>query len=92
MPLQNLGTCCGSDPKVGVTPWLNAAKPIEGTATIGIDTAWDYHDQTDIAAIIKPLDRKSLFLTTKIPTGFGNKTDCTADPDMIIRSAATASF
>lgn len=44
-----------------------------------------YHDQPDIAKIISPLDRKSLFLTTKIPTGFGNKTDCSPDPDMIIR-------
>eukprot|EP01051_Picozoa_sp_SAG22_P008364 SAG22_NODE_634_length_8373_cov_4.731085_3_plen_260_part_00 len=43
MPVQNLGTCCGSDPKVGVTPWVTAAKPHEGAATIGIDTAWDYH-------------------------------------------------
>ena len=45
MPTINLGTCCGSEPKVGLSPWLAAGG-------IGIDTAFDYHDQQDIASII----------------------------------------
>lgn len=45
MPSINLGTCCGSDPSVGLAPWLKAG----GT---GIDTAFDYKDQLDINAII----------------------------------------
>jgi hypothetical protein len=34
MPSINLGTCCGSDPKVGVPSWLDAG-------ATGIDTAFD---------------------------------------------------
>ncbi len=76
MPSMNLGTCCGSEPKVGLAPYLAAG----GT---GIDTAWDYHDQTDIAEVLKSPDspsRDKLFITTKVPAGFGNKTDCSPDP------------
>ena len=40
MPKISLGTCCGSDPKVGLKPWLTAGAAIEGAATIGVDTAW----------------------------------------------------
>jgi hypothetical protein len=35
MPKISLGTCCGSDPKVGLTPWLAAC----GSDVCGIDTA-----------------------------------------------------
>ena len=75
MPSMNLGTCCGSDPNAGLLPFLDAGG-------VGIDTAWDYHDQTHIAAILAagPAKRESLFLTTKVPAGFGNSTDCDADP------------
>lgn len=76
MPTINLGTCCGSEPKVGLSPWLAAGG-------VGIDTAYDYHDQQDIASIIHSPSappRESLFITTKIPAGFGNSTDCDADP------------
>jgi len=63
MPAVSLGTCCGSDPKVGLAPWFAAG----GT---GIDTALDYKDQPVIgqllAAAKKP--RGSYFMTTKIPT------------------------
>ena len=80
MPTINLGTCCGSDPKIGLTPWL-------ATGANGIDTAWDYHDQTDIAAILKAghVDRSTLFITTKVPAGFGNATDCDPDPEITVR-------
>jgi diketogulonate reductase-like aldo/keto reductase len=58
-----------------------------GSDPIGIDTAWDYHDQTDIGAILKSekIERSSIYVTTKIPTGFGNATDCTADPSVVMR-------
>ena len=76
MPSMNLGTCCGSDPKAGLPSYLAAGG-------IGIDTAWDYHDQADIAVILKAPTtppRSSLFITTKVPAGFGNSSDCNADP------------
>jgi diketogulonate reductase-like aldo/keto reductase len=87
MPSVNLGTCCGSDPNVGLKPWLTEARPVMGSSPIGIDTAWDYSDQTHIASILKSVHtkRSDIFLTTKIPTGFGNSTDCNADPQMVIR-------
>jgi len=80
MPTINLGTCCGSDPKVGLSPWLAAG----GT---GIDTAFDYQDQPDIAAILKAghVDRSKLFITTKVPAGFGNSSDCDPDPQITVR-------
>lgn len=57
----NAGTCCGSDPKVGIPTWFAAG----GT---GIDTALDYKDQQVIAQILateqKP--RSAYFMTTKI--------------------------
>jgi diketogulonate reductase-like aldo/keto reductase len=81
MPSANLGTCCGSSPSVGLSPWLQAG----GT---GIDTAFDYSDQTDIAKIINAPGappRDSLFITSKIPAGFGNATDCDPDPSISLR-------
>jgi len=80
MPRINLGTCCGSLPSVGLNPWLD-------NGGVGIDTAFDYSDQSDIAAILKArnLPRSSIFVTTKIPAGFGqNKSDCDADPHVAI--------
>eukprot|EP01062_Namystynia_karyoxenos_P008748 TRINITY_DN1308_c0_g1_i1.p1 TRINITY_DN1308_c0_g1~~TRINITY_DN1308_c0_g1_i1.p1 ORF type:complete len:302 (+),score=132.54 TRINITY_DN1308_c0_g1_i1:89-907(+) len=68
MPVMNLGTCCGSQPSVGLGPWLDAGGH-------GIDTAWDYKDQPDIAKVLaeKKVDRSKLFITSKVPTG-GNFT------------------
>jgi len=80
MPSINLGTCCGSKPSVGLQPWLDAGG-------VGIDTAYDYHDQTDIASVIHGTSapkRESLFFTTKIPAGFGTKDDCKADPSIAV--------
>ena len=59
MPSISLGTCCGSDPKVGIPSWLAAG----GT---GIDTAEDYRDQPTIAKLL-PSSRSSYFMTSKIP-------------------------
>ena len=62
-PSVNLGTCCGSDPKVGMPAWFDGG----GT---GIDTALDYGDQAVIGGILQQLKkpRSSYFMTTKIPT------------------------
>lgn len=81
MTTMNLGTCCGSKPSVGLPAWLAAG----GT---GIDTAYDYQDQADIAKIIHGPDappREKLFITTKVPAGFGNQSDCDPDPDIPVR-------
>jgi len=64
MPRMNLGTCCGSDPAVGVKPWLAAGG-------VGIDTANDYHDQPKIATAVAGLPRDRYFVTTKVPAGVG---------------------
>jgi diketogulonate reductase-like aldo/keto reductase len=82
MTTVNLGTCCGSDPSVGLAPWLKAGG-------IGIDTAFDYNDQEAIGKILKQekIPRESVFITSKIPAGFGNSTDCKADPEIAIRYA-----
>ena len=80
LPTIGLGTCCGSDPKVGLAPWLEAGG-------ISIDTAFDYSDQRDIAAVLKAkqIPRDSVFITTKVPAGFGNATDCDPDPEITMR-------
>jgi len=77
MTTVNLGTCCGSDPKVGLGPWLKAGG-------VGIDTAYDYFDQPAIGAILKSLNisRSSVFITSKIPAGNGNSSDCSEDPSV----------
>eukprot|EP00729_Bicosta_minor_P002518 gene2518-14775_t len=87
MPSVNLGTCCGSDPDIGLKPWLTEARLVMGASPIGIDTAWDYKDQPQIASILESTGtkRSNVFLTTKIPTGFGNATDCLADPTIVTR-------
>lgn len=81
MPTLNLGTCCGSDPAVGLTPWFQAGGR-------GIDTAWDYNDQPAIAKILQDPSsppRAELFILTKIPAGFGNSSDCNPDPSISYR-------
>jgi len=66
MPKINLGTCCGSQPKVGLKSWLDAGG-------VGIDTAYDYRDQTDIQQVISSygVKREDLFILSKIPAGLG---------------------
>jgi diketogulonate reductase-like aldo/keto reductase len=77
MPKLNLGTCCGSDPAVGMPAWFQA-----GGA--GIDTAFDYLDETVIAPLLN--GHTDSFITTKIPAGigafFGNLTDCSMDGNL----------
>jgi diketogulonate reductase-like aldo/keto reductase len=80
MPKINLGTCCGSDPSVGLPAWIAAGG-------VGIDTAFDYDDQAKIAKVLQGgVKRSSVFITTKIPAGIGamqgNSSDCAADPDI----------
>lgn len=66
MPKINLGTCCGSQPKVGLDSWLEAGG-------VGIDTAYDYRDQTDIATVLaaQSTKREDLFILSKVPAGLG---------------------
>jgi len=68
MPWVSLGTCCGSNPAVGVAPWLEASTSIFGQQIAGIDTAFDYYDQDVIAAQLATTKtrRQDVFLTTKI--------------------------
>lgn len=82
MTTVNLGTCCGSDPSVGLEPWLKAG----GT---GIDTAFDYKDQPVIGKILQEqkIARESVFITSKIPAGFGNASDCNVDESIAVRYA-----
>lgn len=79
MPIINLGTYAESHPAVGLKPWLEQGG-------IGIDTAWDYHDEGDIAKVLAEgsYNRSELFITTKIPAGFGNFTDCSTRPDIAL--------
>ena len=66
----SLGTCCGSQPKVGLAPWLSAGGR-------GIDTAYDYGKnvpggpQQDVAAVLAATStaRGDVFITSKIPAG-----------------------
>eukprot|EP01048_Picozoa_sp_COSAG05_P002723 COSAG05_NODE_117_length_17936_cov_137.220945_2_plen_314_part_00 len=84
MPKVNLGTCCGSQPKVGLRPWIEAGGR-------GIDTAYDYGKlvpggrESDIRAVLethpKGLSRPDFFITTKIPAGYGiAPASCTGGP------------
>lgn len=79
MPSVSLGTCCGSDPKVGLPVWLEHAHAANQVA--GVDTALDYGDQAVIADVLKKVSGKpdKCFITTKVPTHHGceNK-GCTA--------------
>ena len=68
IPWVSLGTCCGSDPAVGVAPWLTASTSTFGQSVAGIDTAFDYFDQDVIAAQLAATKtrRENVFITTKI--------------------------
>lgn len=59
MPSINLGTCCGSDPKVGIPAWLAAGGS-------GIDTSNDYASTTDIAGVLASTPRSAFFMTSKV--------------------------
>jgi diketogulonate reductase-like aldo/keto reductase len=82
MPRVNLGTCCGSDPKVGLPSWFKSGG-------VGIDTAFDYDNQADIASLLQAAQkpRASYFLTSKVPAGDhmpgqpGISGSCAADPN-----------
>lgn len=79
MPRMSLGTCCGSEPSIGLGPWLAAGG-------VGIDTAFDYGDQRSIAAGLAGVPRDSVFITTKVPAGLGlfsgsATLDCSLDPN-----------
>lgn len=86
MPTMSLGTCCGSDPSIGVAPWLAAGG-------IGIDTANDYRDQPAIATALKATGtaREKIFLTTKVPAGVAAlpsghaELDCSLDPQRAVQ-------
>jgi diketogulonate reductase-like aldo/keto reductase len=86
MPRVNLGTCCGSDPKVGILPWF-------ASGGVGVDTAWDYNDQQDIGVLLKQAGktRDSFFITTKVPAGDhmpgkpGVPGSCTVDPQQSLK-------
>ena len=58
-PSINLGTCCGSDPKVGIPAWLK-----DGGG--GIDTSNDYSSTGDIAGTLVGTPRASYFMTSKV--------------------------
>merc|ERR1712086_107992 len=64
MPRINLGTCCGSDPRVGLPSWIEAGG-------VGVDSAWDYGNQANLSAVIKASGkpRSSFFITSKVPAG-----------------------
>jgi len=69
IPWVSLGTCCGSDPAIGLAPWVNASASTFGQPVAGIDTAFDYDDQAVIAAQLSATRtaREEVFITTKIP-------------------------
>ena len=78
MPQLSLGTCCGSDVKLGYPAWLKAGGR-------HIDTAFDYGGvprggfekpvpgglQSDIAEVmaVSNVAREAVFITTKVPAG-----------------------
>jgi diketogulonate reductase-like aldo/keto reductase len=84
MPALSLGTCCGSSPSVGLAPWLTAGG-------LGVDTAYDYSDQTVIARILASTGtkRESLFITSKIPAGFGGPKDCSGGAEQAMATVKT---
>ena len=46
------------DPDIGLKPWLTEARLVMGASPIGIDTAWDYKDQPQIASILESTGTK----------------------------------
>jgi len=81
MPSISLGTCCGSKPDVGLPLWLQAGG-------MGIDTSIDYHDETNIGAILKQekIPREKVYITTKVTAGCGKTPDCGADASIALAS------
>ena len=79
MPWVSLGSCCGSDPAVGVAPWLHASAKTYNQPVAGIDTAFDYNDQKVIAARLAATrtPRESVFITTKIKVFITTKIEIT---------------
>ena len=80
-PAISLGTCCGSKPDVGLPVWLEAGG-------VGIDTSIDYHDETNIGAILKTrkIPREKVYITTKVTAGCGKTPDCGADASIAMNS------
>ena len=80
-PAISLGTCCGSKPDVGLPLWLEAGG-------VGIDTSIDYHDETNIGAILKEkkIPRSKVYITTKVTAGCGKTPDCGADASIAMDS------
>ena len=72
MPRVSLGTCCGSQPKIGLDAWLKAGGR-------GVDSAYDYGKtvsgglQSEVRKVLEAsgVQRKDVFITTKIPAGLG---------------------
>ena len=58
-PSINLGTCCGSDPKVGIPAWV-------ADGGVGIDTSNDYSSTSDIAGTLVGTPRDHYFMTSKV--------------------------
>lgn len=52
------------------------------------DTSIDYHDETDIGAVLKSTKtpRSSVYITTKVTAGCGELRDCAADPNVALNS------
>eukprot|EP00038_Savillea_parva_P020013 m.30218 g.30218 ORF g.30218 m.30218 type:complete len:331 (-) comp4680_c0_seq1:145-1137(-) len=82
MPAISLGTCCGSDPKVGLMSWIQAGG-------VGVDTSIDYGDEGTIGSILKQnnVARKDVYITTKVTAGCGRQqSDCGTDPETTLAS------
>ena len=95
MPWVSLGTCCGSDPNVGVSPWIAASSTLFGQPLTGIDTAFDYNDQPAIANQLAAAGaagaRARVFITTKIPgAAFLNQDPKIVCPSNDFRACALA--
>jgi diketogulonate reductase-like aldo/keto reductase len=91
MPYVALGTCCGSDPNLGLPAWINASSALFPNTTLAIDTAYDYDDQADIAIQLRrtKTPRRNVFITTKIPgAAFLNKDPKIVCPSRDFRACA----
>ena len=65
-PSVNLGTCCGSDPKVGIPAWFAVADV--SSIGVGIDTSNDYSSTGDISPVLAKEGalRGEFFMTSKV--------------------------
>jgi len=77
----NLGTCCGSDPRVGMGPWI-------AQGGIGVDGSIDYGNQDVIGEEIAKakVKREQVYITSKITAGCGQPSDCAIDPQVALDS------